>query len=311
LVPQALRCVLFALHKITEPYEKGMNMSGISLMGDSETWNPLNIFGISSPFFDLHRETLINTWGALGVILIFSLIGRWAIRRPESVPGYLFITIIRSFMSMINQSLGKFSERYFFFIASIFLYLIFCNALVIIPGFEEPTNNVNTTFALALISFIYVQREAIRAHGFFAYLQEYFKTPFTVLPSGSWTVGAIIFSFIKIILNTAMAIFSFPMEVLSKSATIISLSLRLFGNIFGGSVITKMVKWVASGSWIKQSIALLTGLNLVVALFFGLFEAFIQALVFSILSLTYISIAVQHEEATEGPSAETSGIAPL
>lgn len=279
-------------------------MSGISLMGDTETWNPLNFFGISSPFFDLNRETLINTWGALGVILVFSLVGRWAVRRPETVPGYLFMTIIRSFMNMINQSLGKFSERYYFFIASVFLYLVICNALVIIPGFEEPTNNVNTTFALALISFTYVQREAIRAHGFFAYLQEYLKMPFTVLPAGPWSLGAILFMVVKIILNTAMAIFSFPMEILSKSATVISLSLRLFGNIFGGSVITKMVKWVASGSWLKH--ALLTGLNLIVALFFGLFEAFIQALVFSILSLTYISIAVQHEE-----GAETSGTAPL
>lgn len=281
-------------------------MSGLSLMGETETWNPLTIFGINSPFFDLNRETLINTWGALGVVLIFSLIGGWAVRKPETVSGYLFMSIIRSFTSMIQQSLGKFSDRYYFFIAALFLYIVICNALVIIPGFEEPTNNVNTTFALALISFVYVQREAIRAHGLFAYLQEYFKMPFAIMPTGPWSAGAIVLMVVKIILNIAMALFSFPMEVLSKTATVISLSLRLFGNIFGGSVITKMVKWVASGSWLKQSIALLTGLNIIVALFFGLFEAFIQALVFSILSLTYICIAVQHED-----SAETSGTAPL
>lgn len=269
-------------------------------MGDTETWNPLNIFGISNPLFDLNRETVINTWGALGVILIFSLIGRWAIRRPDSILGYLFMTIVRSFMNMINQSLGRFSTRYYFFIASLFLFLIFCNALVIIPGFEEPTNNVNTTFALALIAFFYIQREAIKAHGILAYTQEYLKMPFSLAPTNGWSVGAVILVIIKLIGNTAMAIFSFPMEILSKCATIISLSLRLFGNIFGGSVITRMVKWVASGSWLKQTIALVTGLNIVVALFFGLFEAFIQALVFSILSLTYICIAVQSEDDGEG-----------
>lgn len=272
-------------------------MSGLSLMGDTETWNPLSIFfGINNPLFDLNRETLINTWGALGVILIFSLVGRWAIRRPDSIPGYLFLSIIRSFVNMITQSLGKFSARYFFFIASLFIFLVICNALVIIPGFEEPTNNVNTTFALALIAFTYIQREAIKAHGLWAYLQEYLKMPFSLIPANGWSPITVILALFKLMANIAMAIFSLPMEILSKSATIISLSLRLFGNIFGGSVITRMVKWVASGSWVKQCIALVTGLNIVVALFFGLFEAFIQALVFSILSLTYICIAVQSEE---------------
>lgn len=275
-------------------------MSGLSLMGDTETWNPLIYFGISSPLFDLNQETVINTWGALGVILIFSLVGRWAIRKPDSIPGYLFMSIIRSFMNMINQSLGRFSARYYFFIASLFLFLIFCNALVIIPGFEEPTNNVNTTFALALIAFFYIQREAIKAHGLLPYAQEYLKMPFTLFPVKNWGVLSILLLLVKLVANIAMAIFSLPMELLSKCATIISLSLRLFGNIFGGSVITRMVKWVASGSWLKQTIALFTGLNLVVALFFGLFEAFIQALVFSILSLTYICIAVQSEEDSEG-----------
>ncbi|MCL5436885.1 MAG: F0F1 ATP synthase subunit A, partial [Candidatus Dependentiae bacterium] len=249
-------------------------------------------------FFDLNRETIINTWGALGVIIIFSLVGRWAVRRPEQVVGHLFLTVIRSFADMISQSLGRFSTRYFFFIASLFLYLIICNALVIIPGFEEPTSNVNTTFALAIIAFAYVQREAIGAHGLLRYIQEYLKMPFSIQPS-HWSLGSILLMVCKLLANIAMAIFSLPMEILSKSATIISLSLRLFGNIFGGSVITKMVRWVASGSWLKQSIALLTGLNIVVALFFGLFEAFIQALVFSILTLTYISIAVQSEEESE------------
>ncbi|MCL5436779.1 MAG: hypothetical protein M1549_02805, partial [Candidatus Dependentiae bacterium] len=65
-------------------------MSAPALMGEAETWNPLTLFGITNPFFDLNRETIINTWGALGVIIIFSLVGRWAVRRPEQVVGHLF-----------------------------------------------------------------------------------------------------------------------------------------------------------------------------------------------------------------------------
>lgn len=277
----------------------------LSLFHD-ETWNPFIIFGLNNQFFNLNWETLFNTWGALGLILIFALVGRWAISKPNSVFGYLFLSIIRSFTTMVSQSVGKLSARYYYFIASLFIYLVVCNALVVIPGFEEPTKDLNTTFALALISFFYTQIEGLKAHGIIAYIQEYLKMPLPVIPKNGWTFFGVIFALIKSVINIVIAICSLPMELLSKSATIISLSLRLFGNIFGGSVITTMSKWFMAGSWIKQSLALMLGLNLIVALFFGLFEAFIQALVFSILSLTYITIATQHEDEGHEASREQS-----
>ena len=104
---------------------------------------------------------------------------------------------------------------------------------------------------------------------------------------------------IKAVANIVVGLFTLPMELLGKCANIISLSLRLFGNIFGGSVIVSIFKGVIAGSFLWQTLALALGINLILMLFFGLFEGFIQAFVFSILSITYISMAAQKSEEHE------------
>lgn len=258
-----------------------------------EVWQPLAWFGVTSPFFALNSETLIHTWCALGIVLFFALLARFALRKPDSLPGYVVLTMLRSLMNMITQSLGSFQASYFYFIGTCFIFLVICNALVVIPGLEEPTKSLNTTLACGLIAVFYAQFEGVRSHGIIGYLNEFFKTPLTLLPDRKLAIRDIPLIFLKAIINCIAGLLTFPMELLGKTANIISLSLRLFGNIFGGSVIGSIFKWAISGSWIRQTLALVTGINLIIVLFFGLFEAFIQAFVFSILSITYITMAVQ------------------
>ena len=73
---------------------------------------------------------------------------------------------------------------------------------------EEPTQNLNTTLALAMTSFFYVQYNGIRAHGIKGYLKEYTE-PFIIMA---------------------------PLHIISKLASIVSMSFRLFGNIYGGAI---------------------------------------------------------------------------
>lgn len=258
-----------------------------------EAWQPLAWFGITSPFFAFNSETLINTWCALGVLLVIAVLARIALRKPDSLPGYLVLTALRSLMNMITQSLGYFHAAYFYFVGALFVFIVICNALVVIPGLEEPTKSLNTTLACGLIAVLYAQFEGVRSHGIIGYLNEFFKTPLTLLPNRKLKLLDIPVIFLKVIVNCIAGLLTFPMELLGKTANIISLSLRLFGNIFGGSVIGSLFKLAISGSWIRQTLALVTGINLIIVLFFGLFEAFIQAFVFSILSITYITMAVQ------------------
>jgi len=90
-----------------------------------------------------------------------------------------------------------------------------------------------------------------------------------------------------------------PLNFIGKFSTIISISFRLFGNIYGGSMIGSMYQKVIQGSVIWETAGLLSGLNFTILFFFGLFEGFLQAFVFAMLSLTYLSIAIQKEESTK------------
>jgi F-type H+-transporting ATPase subunit a len=281
----------------------------------STIWKPFASYGVSHTLLELNAETITYTWIGLIVLTIVSLLGRWAVSYPTSVSGYMALSVIKSFYTMVEQSLGRFVDRYFFFIASLFTIIFVCNGLVLIPGLEEPTQDLNTTVSFAFIAFFYAQKETFLSHGIKGYFFEYFKMPLTLFPSGPITITTIFGVFFRGLVNVCVALLSFPLEILGKVATIISLSLRLFGNIFGGSVITGLFKQAASGSMITQLIGILSSFNiglaiistpiivalimiisLIISFFFGLFEAFIQAFVFSVLSLTYLSLGAQNTE---------------
>jgi F-type H+-transporting ATPase subunit a len=269
------------------------------------TWQPLAYFGITHTFFDLNSEILINTWCAIGVIFVFALIGRYTLSRPDTLACYVTTSVLRSFIDMVQQSLGRCPVRYFYFIASIFIYIFVCNALILIPGLEEPTKDLNTTFAMACCTVFYVHASGFRTHGIFGYLGEFFKMPFTLFPNG-FRILDIPAALFKAILNILMAAFTGPFELLGKLTNLLSLSLRLFGNIFGGSIISGLFKQAVATSWVGQIVALVLGLNLIIALFFGLFEAYIQAFVFSILSTTYLTMAVQGHDEHPAPAGGKS-----
>lgn len=226
-------------------------------------------FGSSSSFWIVNIDTIIYTLIVLAILGTLIPLARISLKKPDTVHGYITETFVRMIMQTVTQSLEHFTYRHCAFIGSLFTYIFLCNVVVLLPFMEEPTKDLNTTIALALISFVYVQSEGIRAHGLLGYLKELCKPIFVF----------------------------FPLEVLGKLATIVSLSFRLFGNIFGGSVIGTMWKQAISGSILTQTIGLLCGINLIIMLFFGVFEGLIQAFVFSILSLTYLSMTIaKHDE---------------
>lgn len=279
----------------------------------SHTIQPLAFLGIEHQWLELNTEVIIDTWIALSIIGCIVIGCRFFLRRSDTLIGSLVITIFTSFKTLIEQSVSPWKERYYFFVTSLFIFIFICNALVLIPGLEEPTKDLNTTFALALISFLYVQKEMFCAHGFIGYLKEYFKTPCSVIPEHV-TLAAIPFMLLRIIANILTALFTFPLEVLGKLANVLSLSLRLFGNIFGSSIMITMFRQAASGERVVgllSSIAhysifasicaaplliiMITTISLILSFGFGILESLIQAFVFSVLTLTYINLAIKHE----------------
>lgn len=233
--------------------------------GKEHSWDLGALIHQDSPFLLIHKPTVIDTWIALAILIAILLLARMALRSPKSRPYYIVISAVKTLMGMVEQSLGYFSFAHCCFGAALFIFILLCNTLALIPFLEEPTQDLSTTLACALISFFYTQTYAIKVHGFGGYLKEYFA-PFFLM---------------------------FPIHVMGKLASIVSLSFRLFGNIFGGAQITGMWLGAIQGRFILEIFGLISGINLVVMLFFGLFEGFLQAFVFTTLSLTYLSIAIQ------------------
>lgn len=161
-------------------------------------------------------------------------------------------------------------------------------------GLEEPTSNYNTTLALALLSFFYIQKEAIKYHGVIPYLHEFFKTPLSI-STFSWLKLPLII--IQYALNTLAAIALFPLELMSKLSSILSMSFRLFGNILAGSIVFSLWNSITHASLLSQLVALFIPVNIVILAFFGVFEGIIQAFVFTILTTTYLSLATTSQTA--------------
>lgn len=131
------------------------------------------------------------------------------------------------------------------------------------PAFEEPTKSVNTDLALGLLVFFLVQIYGIRNKGFVTYLRNFFDDPF---PMKGWLA---FFFFLNPF---------FYLNLIGVVANVVSHSFRLFGNIFGGSMIIVIVS------------SLLKYFLVPVGLFayFGLFAGLVQAFVFTMLTVTYL-----------------------
>lgn len=228
---------------------------------------PFAYFGLTSPFWAINHHTVLTTWIVLGVLVILSLATQYALKKSPNTFSFLVISFVQNFKDLVDQTLGAFHFRHFTFIASLFLFILTCNLISIIPGLEEPTNDIMTTLALGITAFLYTQLSSIKSNGLMHYLKGYLKPFFIML----------------------------PLNIISNLATIVSISFRLFGNIFGGAVISSLWYSFIHTSFILEILGIISGINLIITIFFVLFEGFIQAFVFAMLSLTYLSLEVRTE----------------
>lgn len=132
---------------------------------------------------------------------------------------------------------------------------------VLVPFLRPPTADLNMTLAMALVTFTAVQVFGIRAHGVVGRLKHMADPPFL-----------------------------FPIEVISELSRIISLSARLFGNVFAGEALLGVMYAIGA----KVGIVIIPVLVPVIFLFLELMFGTIQALVFAMLTLIYIAVAAAH-----------------
>jgi F-type H+-transporting ATPase subunit a len=212
------------------------------------------------PFFGhnitINLEVLVMTWIVFMLLIvlgIFTTRKKSILPRPIQTLGELIVSLL---YGLTEDALGKdHSEKYAPLVCALFMFLLASNWLGIIPHLEEPTKDLNTTLGLGLMGFVIAHYAGIKSKGFKAYAKEYFQPIF----------------------------FMMPLNLIGELAKIVSISFRLFGNIMGGSIIILVV------SYLTYSIVLPPFLYA----FFGLFVGTIQAFVFTMLTVVYISVQVK------------------
>lgn len=155
------------------------------------------------------------------------------------------------------------AHKYFSFIATTFLVILVCNLIGLIPGFLPPTEHLSTTLALGVFSFLYYNIKGCKEQGVLTYLA-HFAGPLWYL-----------------------AILIFPIEIISNFIRPLSLALRLRSNMMGDHLVLSIFSGLAP---------------LVVPIIFmilGILVSFIQAYVFTVLSMVYISLATHHDHDEE------------
>lgn len=231
-------------------------------------WTPFEQFGYTHSFWTINADTIISTSIILLFIILISIACSYALKNEKSTVSFGIISYVRLFQGMLQETMNAAPLNYLSFIATLFTFIAFCNTISIIPWLEEPTKDVNTTLALGIISFTYIQIASISVGGLKAYIQEYCHPFFLML----------------------------PLNVIGKLTSIISLSFRLFGNIFGGFIILHLYNELLSKSVFLQMAGLASGMNIALLFVFAVFEGLMQAFVFAMLSLTYLSMEITAEE---------------
>jgi len=180
-----------------------------------------------------------------------------SIEKPSGVQHLAEIT--HEFIGEQSESIiGHGHERFSSYLTVIGLFILLANLMGLVPGFESPTANPVVPLGLALVTFIYYHYHGIRANGF-GYIKQFLGPVW-------WLYWLLL-----------------PIELISHFARVLSLTVRLYANMFAGDLVT-----LAFFSLVPVGIPLIF-----LGLHFGV--AIIQAYVFLLLSMIYLSLAVSHE----------------
>jgi F-type H+-transporting ATPase subunit a len=212
----------------------------------------------------LHPTAPITDAVAMEVLVFLALIAYFvvvrmtlSVEKPAAVQHLAEMT--HEFVTeQGEQIIGHGSERFTAYLTTLLLFILLSNLLGLIPGLESPTANVVVPLGFALVTFIYYHYHGVRSNGF-GYVKQFLGPVWWLYP------------------------LMLPIELISHLARILSLTVRLYANMFAGDLLT-----IAFFSLIPLGIPLaFLGLHL--------FVSVVQAYVFFLLAAIYLSLAVAHE----------------
>jgi len=205
-------------------------------------------------------------------MIVFALV---ATRNLKQYPKGLQLVsevIVEFFYNFVREKMGKHCINFAPYIGTLFIFLILCNALGLV-GQRAATADINFTFAMGLVVFFLIQYNSIRSKGLLGYFKHFAEKDVPVL------------------INILMV----PIKVVEEIIFPVSLSFRIFGNILAGVIVMEL--FIHFMGYLSRQVHLPVplfqiGTTLLPAAFFDIFEPFLQAFVFSMLTMAFIAKAI-------------------
>lgn len=207
------------------------------------------------------------------VLILLALLVNKSIKKRPGGGQVIVEKLVSMLYGMVSDTMGKHNLKYAPYIGTIFLSSLFCTLLGMTQVFRSATADLSVTLAWALVTTFMVWYANIKNFGFKSWLKG-FTEPIVIMT---------------------------PMNIVSEIAQPVSMAFRHFGNVAGGSVLTALIYGAlsilssAALGWIPGLLGEIplfqAGIPAVLSLYFDLFSGFVQAFVFSLLTMVYVSSA--------------------
>ena len=201
---------------------------------------------------------IIYSWVVMVILIVLGIVGAKSVTLVPSKLQNVLEIVISGIEEFTIDITGEEGRWLFPLLATVFIYIFFCNIMGLLPGFFPPTANLNTTLSCALVVVLFTHVIGIKYHG--AKYIKHFLGPVW------WMIPLIL-----------------PIEIIGHLARILSLSFRLFGNMMGHELVLAILFMLAGLFFAPLPIMVL-----------GIFVALVQAFVFYLLSVMYFTGAIEH-----------------
>jgi F-type H+-transporting ATPase subunit a len=201
---------------------------------------------------------VVHSWLVMAILVVGALLLGRGIQMIPRKGQNLLEMVVQGLENFMVEITGPEGRAFFPFIGTIFLYIFVSNLVGLVPGFFSPTANLNTTLSMALCTFVLTHAIGIKFHGV-KYIKHFLGPVWALAP------------------------LMFVIEGIGHLARVMSLTVRLFGNIFGKEKILGIL-FALAGLYLAP----------LPILFLGILVSFIQAVVFMLLSIVYFAGAMEH-----------------
>ena len=248
---------------------------------------PKKYFQIQTPWFDIviTQSVLTILVATVGLIILALIINKNIKKRPG---GFQVVVekLVNMLYGLVEDTMGKHNAKFAPYIGTLFLSSILCTLLGMTQILRSATADLSVTMAWALVTTGMVWYNSIKNFGFKSWLKGFTEPVFVMT----------------------------PMNIVSEIAQPLSLAFRHFGNVAGGGVLTALIYNVLAGltsscfSWLSDTVAsipfLQVGIPAFLSIYFDLFSGFVQAFVFSLLTMIYVGGACPPPEELEPAKTE-------